>query len=272
MEDGRQRVTKPNHRRYRITGLIVTIAYVTLMLTVAIRNEESFRTLRLNEIGDLVAGILGPLALFWLILGFWQQGDELRSSVEALMLQSEELRHSVEQQRALVEVTRSQSEAQIEALRDEKRAYERSLSPRFAFGGDGGTSNETMVQRPLKIINLGASCFDVTLQFYSGYEGESRFAAFPTGHSEVIKLRFHPDELKEHSGSASLKSIYFHLSFSTMGGNFEHWTYGVFIFKEGLSVVEQVNTARIYRGYQPEGYPHPDGMYVPLEGDEASEA
>lgn len=48
-----------------------------------------------NEFGDLLAGILGPLALLWLVLGFFQQGEELRQSVKALELQSEELRNSV---------------------------------------------------------------------------------------------------------------------------------------------------------------------------------
>lgn len=75
-----------------------------------------------NEFGGFLAGVFGPLGILWLILGFWQQGDELRNSVDALNLQSEELRNSVEQQKALVEVTRQQAKAELQALQDEREA------------------------------------------------------------------------------------------------------------------------------------------------------
>lgn len=65
-----------------------------------------FEPLQLNQIGDLLAGIFGPLAIFWLVLGFFQQGEELRNSVNTLKLQAKELALSVEQQKELVAVTR----------------------------------------------------------------------------------------------------------------------------------------------------------------------
>jgi len=42
------------------------------------------------------------LALFWLALGFLQQGEELRNSSEALTAQTKELKHTQEQHKALV--------------------------------------------------------------------------------------------------------------------------------------------------------------------------
>lgn len=54
--------------------------------------------LELNGIGDLAAGVFGPVAFLWLILGYLQQGKELKASTEALKLQAEELNNAVTQQ------------------------------------------------------------------------------------------------------------------------------------------------------------------------------
>jgi len=76
-----------------------------------------------DEFATFLAGVFGPLAFLWLVLGFFQQGAELRHSADALWLQGQELQNSVEQQRNLVEVTREQNyflpgdlEAHIEAF------------------------------------------------------------------------------------------------------------------------------------------------------------
>lgn len=56
-----------------------------------------------NEVGDFLAGIFGPLALLWVVLGFLQQGAELRYSRDALILQAKELRSSVLTQKNMAE-------------------------------------------------------------------------------------------------------------------------------------------------------------------------
>jgi hypothetical protein len=53
--------------------------------------------LTLDQIGNYLAGWSSPLAFFWLVLGFIQQGAELRQNSEALLLQAKELQLSVEQ-------------------------------------------------------------------------------------------------------------------------------------------------------------------------------
>ncbi len=63
-----------------------------------------------NEWGDLAAGFAAPLAFFWLVLGFLQQGKELRLSSEALMLQVAELRNTVRHQADLAKATQQQVE------------------------------------------------------------------------------------------------------------------------------------------------------------------
>lgn len=38
----------------------------------------------LNELGDFLAGIFAPIAFFWLILGYIQQGKQLDQNTRAL--------------------------------------------------------------------------------------------------------------------------------------------------------------------------------------------
>lgn len=51
-----------------------------------------FASLKLNEKGDFIAGILSPLGFMWLIYGYIQQGQELKLNTEALQIQAEELK------------------------------------------------------------------------------------------------------------------------------------------------------------------------------------
>lgn len=71
----------------------------------------------LNAVGDFLAGVFAPLAFFWLVRGFYQQGkgleqnsmalnlqaQELQASTEALKLQVKEMKASVEQQKIMAE-------------------------------------------------------------------------------------------------------------------------------------------------------------------------
>jgi hypothetical protein len=80
-----------------------------------------------NELGDFLAGAFGPLAIFWLVLGFLQQGEELQHSVRALQLQAEELKHSVDAQRELVAIGNAEADAR-----------RRRLDPLFSFSTPDG--------------------------------------------------------------------------------------------------------------------------------------
>ncbi len=87
-------------------GALISSAYLLLIWWLVGDRIETLRTMSLNEVGDFLAGAFGPLAVLWLVLGFFQQGIELRQSSQALHLQAEELRNSVEAQRDLVSVNR----------------------------------------------------------------------------------------------------------------------------------------------------------------------
>lgn len=83
-------------------GVAVSTGWIVVSLAVLWLTRAKLPEMGPNEWGDYLAGMFAPLALLWLVLGYMQQGEELKLNTEALRLQAEELRNSVEQQRQLV--------------------------------------------------------------------------------------------------------------------------------------------------------------------------
>lgn len=125
-------------RRFRF-GLLTTVLWLGTMAALFFWSNTQANQLKPNEWGDFFAGVFAPLAFLWLVLGYLQQGEELRLSTEALRLQAEELKNSVEQQRELVEVTRQQVEGEREALAYERQQREEEARPSFVVLGRGGS-------------------------------------------------------------------------------------------------------------------------------------
>ncbi len=87
-------------------GLVLTLAYIGFLSWLAWGRWHEFSNLKLNEQGDVLAGAFGPLAVAWLVLGFFQQGEELQQNTKALTLQIKELEGAVEQQRLMVQASK----------------------------------------------------------------------------------------------------------------------------------------------------------------------
>lgn len=133
----------------------------------------------LNELGDFLAGIFAPVAFFWLILGYVQQGKQLEQNTKALeqqeralQLQIDEMRESVKQQSELVNIQRQQFEDQ-----------QRILEPRFiisdievlnVLGQDFDRNSENnhlltlnqnvLVTITFNLINFGEEIFDLKIK------------------------------------------------------------------------------------------------------------
>lgn len=73
-------------------AVLLTIFYLSFWVATILQRTAIFSQLPPNELGDFLAGITGPLAFFWLVFGYHQQG-------KALKIQSEELGAAVEQYR-----------------------------------------------------------------------------------------------------------------------------------------------------------------------------
>lgn len=85
-------------------GLLVTFLYIALLLIIRWPiNIILLSQVSLGELGSFLSGVFGPLMLFWVILGYWQQKTELKQNTEVLRLQYEELEKTVSAQNKLVE-------------------------------------------------------------------------------------------------------------------------------------------------------------------------
>ncbi|WP_439821361.1 hypothetical protein ACSPX5_07875 [Pseudomonas sp. HLG18] len=162
--------------------------------------------LKLNEIGDLAAGVFGPLAFLWLVLGYIQQGRELRISSESLKMQADELKASVEQQTAMVE-------AQKKALENHERSLEPLLLVRYVGIDDQGSECFDLFE----VVNHGAYCRNVVADFIGknlalagiqvvslAKDSPQRFRATgPIPYNQVWKLQLTYEKINGQTSSQS---------------------------------------------------------------------
>lgn len=88
-------------------GGLLTGLYILFLGLLIWWKWPNFQTLEPNAWGDFLAGAFGPLALAWIVLGFFLQGKELGNSVEQIRLQTEELTQSVDAQKQMAEAASS---------------------------------------------------------------------------------------------------------------------------------------------------------------------
>ena len=146
-------------------GLLVTAVYLLVLAALVGTRWHQLSTAPLNELGDFLAGAFGPIAILWLILGFFQQGIELRQNTQALALQATELKNSVEQQRQLVEVSRQQVSAELEVIKYERERATKAAQPFFVIEGIGHMVSGGHGTYRAQIKNVGNTGTDVHLSF-----------------------------------------------------------------------------------------------------------
>ncbi|WP_228145903.1 hypothetical protein [Acinetobacter terrae] len=95
-------------------GIGITVVWLAVIVAFWIFGGLKSPT-SLNELGDFLAGIFAPVAFFWLILGYVQQGKQLEQNTKALeqqeralQLQIDEMKNSVEQQSKLAQMQSDQ--------------------------------------------------------------------------------------------------------------------------------------------------------------------
>ena len=97
------------NKRSLTTGIVVTVIWIAIIVCIylftGLEHPKS-----LNEFGDFLAGVFAPVAFFWLILGYMQQGKQLDQNTKALeqqeralQLQIHGMKESVQQQKELAE-------------------------------------------------------------------------------------------------------------------------------------------------------------------------
>ena len=89
--------------RWRMTGsrtkigMVLTAVWFGCVLGVAAVSIDGLASLKANEWGDLIAGVCAPPAFFWLIVGYFQQSEELGLQRKELALQRKEVTQLAEE-------------------------------------------------------------------------------------------------------------------------------------------------------------------------------
>ena len=137
----------------------------------------------LNEWGDFLAGASAPLALFWLVIGYFQHGQELRLNTRALTAQEEELRRQVEATATLADNAERQARAaeglvQISHAEQERVQSLEVLAAQPVLVGRGGSSSGAQFIQDFQ--NRGGEVTDPELD----YEGRHMLTFSPAGRLE----------------------------------------------------------------------------------------
>lgn len=179
-------------RLLAILGMLLSALYLGIAWWLIGDRIGNLSTMDLNEVGDFLAGAFGPLAILWLVLGFFQQGIELRQGTAALNLQGDELKNAVEQQRLLADVSLKTLEHEREARREEAIRYRQSLRPILHLQGGNVEFKDGYWIVECRLFNDGAQIYSLTLVLNNG-EHAHHFATFrelDRGESVDFKFRW----------------------------------------------------------------------------------
>lgn len=161
-------------------GIVLSLIYIGSIGYLQQDKLANILGLELNSFGDFLAGWLGPLGLFWLVLGFFQQGAELRNSIKALDLQTDELKQSVDAQNKLAVATNEQLQLQQEEFALTTQELMKARQPKFIVtylgiddrsGAAWEIKGTGSLRHKLAFANVGGTACEVELSI--GY-GELR--------------------------------------------------------------------------------------------------
>lgn len=150
-----------------VLGAVVTVLYLIGVAVLVYSKRASLPGLELNAIGDFLAGVFGPIAFLWLVLGYLQQGRELKLSSEALQLQAVELKNAVDQQKEMVGIAGRQLEAELEKVFFEREQKRKASLPNIKLSAYVPSSSGSL-NVDVNVTNYGSLAENVKGQMSSG--------------------------------------------------------------------------------------------------------
>lgn len=200
-----------------VAGGVLTFLYLVILAIYCVDRWAEIRAMPPNNIGDFFAGAFSPMAFAWLVLGFIQQGIELRQNSAALILQAEELRSAATHAGAMVELQRKEFELRIQELEEARQKAEetqaaaakrreeqevRKMQPRFSFGLAHRDHKNRYVAKS-ELTNDGPNCTSVKIVMtpISGVlelTGETDFAEFSAQLRHPIEFVSYEDSPRTH--------------------------------------------------------------------------
>lgn len=145
-----------------IFAWIATLSWVSIWSVFLYLDWCKASQMPFNEWGDFFAGVSAPLAFLWLVVGYFQQGEELGQNTQALkqqeralQLQVEELKQSVQQQKEMVKVTQEDLEINRTSIEREYRKEKLRAQPLIRQLGGAYSKKPNMIKHLVRAINIG---------------------------------------------------------------------------------------------------------------------
>jgi hypothetical protein len=152
-------------------GIALTALWLVSGILILAIGAQWHGGLRPGEWANVFSGLFAPVAFLWLVLGFVQQGQELKLSTQALMLQVEELKNTVQHQGELVAISRQQVDAQLRQLLADEDARRQATLPKLILTQSGGSSGPQGINYNMFLANAGAAATNVRVSFEPKHNG-----------------------------------------------------------------------------------------------------
>lgn len=193
---------KAKHYRLIIVGLGATIIYGGLLGWLRLAKFDSpqqaidaLRSMSANNLGDLLTGVFGPVSFMWLILGYLQQQKELMVNTNALMLQADELRQSVVQQKGIAEATNEQLKANLRSIDLNEKLARIAEQPRFEIVESKNDQDHRDDRLSIGIRNAGRPAYYVQLKTHPCSRHIDMTGPIEEFGEKVTRIiRWYPDE------------------------------------------------------------------------------
>ena len=169
--------TEDRKRTITRGGLVLSAALAVAITIVLFPIIDSSTDMKLNEWGDFFAGVFSPFAFLWLVVGYFQHGEQLRLNSKELHLQYVELRRQVDETRNLVDAAKSE-------LRFQEEREARAASPVFIFRGGGNSEREAKHD----LHNFGAGVRDVEFSCDQDVQTSSGERFMGTGSTTDLRI------------------------------------------------------------------------------------
>lgn len=164
----------------------ITIAWLVFIYQ---KIQQEALPKNLNEFGDFIAGAFAPLAFFWLVRGYYQQGHELQG-------QAIELKNSVKQQQRLAEIYEEemrQKHFQVQPILiftcNDIREYQENVPFEDEEGEIIDVQTQSAVDFYLTIQNVGESARHLLL-ISKPKTQYKRFEKYELKQNEFEKIKF----------------------------------------------------------------------------------
>ena len=211
--------TAARQKRRATIAWSLTGGWVVAFVVGVLLKRGDVPAMSLNEWGDYIAGAAAPLALFWLVIGYYQHGEELRLNTKALEAQQRELHQQARETAQLVTAARREL-----AYRQEIDA--KTVAPRFEYE----QTQSYAIGLGISFRNLGAEVFNVRVNYHGPHEPHAN-PMDSMERNEKMELMLRP------KGNAPIYPIRWSVTYVDRLGNEHEKDY---IIAEPGGVMEQV--------------------------------